>query len=233
MMLVGAIACGPGGGGLFKQYEYEEEVYLDLDGSATVIVNASIPALVALRGFDLDPNPRARLDRSKLRAQYESPVTRVTRVSRPWRRNGRRFVQVRVEVDDIRTLSSAAPFAWSDYRLYQEKNAFVYRQELAPPPPREVGDVRWDGSELVAFRLHLPSRISFHNAPSRRVERGNILAWQQPLRDRRAGEPLRLEARMETSSILYRTLWLFGMAFGSAMAVLGMAIWWVVRKKES
>ena len=28
------------GGGFFRQYEYEEEVYLSLDGTATVYVNA-------------------------------------------------------------------------------------------------------------------------------------------------------------------------------------------------
>ena len=50
-------------GGLGGQYEYEEEIYLELDGSATVVVNASIPALVALRGLPLDPNPEARIDR--------------------------------------------------------------------------------------------------------------------------------------------------------------------------
>ena len=34
-----------------REYEYEEQLYLDVDGSATVIVNASMPALVALRGL--------------------------------------------------------------------------------------------------------------------------------------------------------------------------------------
>ena len=36
-----------GGGGIFRQqFEYEEELYLQLDGSVTAYVNASIPALV-------------------------------------------------------------------------------------------------------------------------------------------------------------------------------------------
>ena len=51
-----ASACGgaadrtTSGGGLFRQYEYEEEVYVSLDGTATVYVNASLAALNALRG---------------------------------------------------------------------------------------------------------------------------------------------------------------------------------------
>ena len=60
-------ACA--GRGVFKpEYEYEEELYLALDGSATLNVNASVASLVALRGFTLDPNPRARLDRAAVRA---------------------------------------------------------------------------------------------------------------------------------------------------------------------
>ena len=35
-----AAACS--GGGLFRQYQYEEEIYLSLDGTATVYVNSSI-----------------------------------------------------------------------------------------------------------------------------------------------------------------------------------------------
>ncbi len=51
VLSVVAAACG---GGLFgKVYEYEEDVYVSLDGSAELIVNASIPALVTLRGIDL------------------------------------------------------------------------------------------------------------------------------------------------------------------------------------
>ena len=51
-----------------------------------VIVNASVPALVALRGADLGTDPAARLDRDQVRALYDTAVTEVTRVSRPWRR---------------------------------------------------------------------------------------------------------------------------------------------------
>jgi hypothetical protein len=42
---------------LGRQYEYDEQTYLAVDGSATVVVNSSLPALVALRGASLDPKP--------------------------------------------------------------------------------------------------------------------------------------------------------------------------------
>ena len=96
--LCGAGACA--GGILGKRYEYEEDLYLALDGTATVVVNASVPALVALRGIDLDLATTTRLDVDKIREAYSSPVAQVTRVSPPWRRGGRRFVQIRLDVKD-------------------------------------------------------------------------------------------------------------------------------------
>ena len=39
---------------LLRQYEYVEDVYLSLDGKATVYVNSSVPALDALRGAALN-----------------------------------------------------------------------------------------------------------------------------------------------------------------------------------
>src|SRR5512139_1734269 len=116
-LLLGALgvsACG--GGGLVKYYEYEEDVYLSIDGSATIYLNASIPALVNLRGMDLDVRPTANVDRAKVRRLFTTGATRVTRVSR-WRRFGRQFVQVRMTVDDIRKLGSSPPFSWATYQL--------------------------------------------------------------------------------------------------------------------
>ena len=62
----------------------------------------------------------------------------------------------------------------------------------------------------MGFRIHLPSRIVYHNAPSKRVERGNILTWEQTLSDRRAGKPIEMSVDMDATSILNTTLWLFG-----------------------
>ena len=45
--------------------------------------------------------------------------------------------------------------------------------------------------------MHLPARIRYHNAPSKQVERGNILVWEQSLADRLKGEPVHIEARMD------------------------------------
>jgi hypothetical protein len=212
-----------------RQYEYDEEVNLSLDGSAVVYVNGSIAAMAALRGLDHDLGPTARLDRAAIRNFFSSDVARVTRISSS-RRNGRRFVHVRLAVQDVRRLSESAPFAWATYSLSKGGSAVVYKQTIRASAGREVSDVGWKGNEIVAFRMHLPARIQYHNAPSKQVERGNILVWEQSLAERLKGTPIDIEARMESESILYTTVTLFA---GMAIVVLALfagIIWWVVRK---
>ena len=226
--LAAALAGCSGTGSLFRQYEYEEDIYISLDGSATVYVNSSIAGLNALRGAALDERPTARLDRAAVARFYSTPNTRVARVGST-RRSNRRFVHVRIEVDDIRRLGEAAPFAWSAYRFEKRGDEFVYRQQLGPSAGRGSGRAGWSGRELVAFRLHLPSKITFDNS-GHGVRRGNILVWEQPLADRLAGTPLTLDARMQTESILYRTLWLFGATFVAVAAAFVLVIWWVMRR---
>ncbi len=213
-----------------RQYEYEEEIFIGLDGSATVIVNSSLAALAALHGLDVPLDPAAPIDRDRIRALYASPVAEVTRVSRPWRRDGRRFVQVRLEVSDVRRLPDARPFAWARYTFVRTGEQLQFVQELGPSAGKAVGDVGWDGGELVAVRLHIPSRVTYHNAPSRLVERGNILSWEQPLKARLAGEPLRAEARFGVQRILVLTVALFLAAMAAAAITVAGLIWWVVRK---
>jgi hypothetical protein len=222
-----ASACGRGG--LVKYYEYDEDIYLSTDGSATIYLNASIPALVNLWGLDLDTRPTANVDRAKIRRLFTTGATRVTRVSR-WRRFGRQFVQVRMTVDDIRTLGSAAPFSWATYQLDRREGLVVYRQVLGPAAGKSVGDVGWKGSEPVAVRVHLPSRIRFHNAGADNLKRGNILVWEQSLSDRQAGRPLDIEARIEETSILQSTLMLFAVSGLLAILLMAAIIWWVVRR---
>lgn len=226
-----AVACAvllAGCRGVLKnEYEYEEELYLALDGSARLYVNASVPALVALRGVDLDVSPRARLDRSRVRAIFQGPGVEVA-VSTS-RRNRRRFVHVRVDVPDVEQLQRIAPFAWSDYRFARQGDIYDYRQVVGASAGKPVGDVGWTGKELVAFRMHLPSKIPFHNAPSG-TERGNILEWEQPLGERLKGTPIELHVQLEAQSILSRTLLLFASTIVAAAFTFALVIWWIARR---
>jgi hypothetical protein len=219
VMLTG---CG-GPSGLFRQYEYEEEIYLSLDGSATIYVNSSVAAVDALRGASLDTSPTARVDSDAVRALYSSPVTRVRQVNQS-RRSGRRFVHVRIDVDDISRLGEAPPFHWSSYSLRREGDLFAFRQSIGPSANKQVGSVGWTGREQVAFRLHLPSKVTYHNAGARNLRRGNILVWEQSLADRLRGEPMALDARMQAQSILYRTISLFGVTVLAVVATFATVI---------
>ena len=229
LLAVCAIAAGCSGAGVFKrEYEYEEELYLALDGSATLNVNASVASLVTLRGADLDLDPRARIDRNRVRALFEGEGASAS-VSLA-RRDGRRFVHVSVRADDVRQVSRLAPFAWSTYRFDRRGDMFEFRQVVGPSAEGTGGAIQWTGEEIVAFRMHLPSEILFHNAPSGEVERGNILEWEQPLTERLAGRPVDIEVHLEPKSILYTTLWLFGSTIVAAAGALALVIWWIARR---
>jgi len=223
---------------LARQYEYEEQLYLKVDGSATVVVDASLPALVLLRGASFDPSITGSTDRAAVRRLYESAGCPVDSVSRLWERRGRRFAQIQVSVKDLKTLTSCPLLAWSTYSLTphsDDAQQLKYLQTLGPPSGRDPGAVNWDGSELVAFKVHAPSRIRFHNVKKLdgadgEAERGNILTWEQTLADRRAGRPLTMAIEMEKTSILYTTLWLFGGAFVAAVLLLVTLIWLTIRR---
>lgn len=233
IMVAAALVLSACGGRLVKkQYEYEEELYLGLDGSATLNVSASVPALIALRGVDLNASPRARFERERIRAFYEGPGVTITALNSS-RRYGRRFVHMSMDIADVRSLQRLAPFAWSTYRFAREGDVYEFKQAVGAPAGRSVSDAGWDGSELVVFRMHLPSKIAYHNAPSHRTERGNILEWEQTLADRLRGTPIEIDVQMETQSILARTLLLFGATIVAAFATLAAIIWWVARRGRS
>jgi hypothetical protein len=229
LSIVLAAAAVEGCGGLFqRQHEYEEELYLDIDGSATVVVNASMASLVALHGAALDPRPDAPPDRDAVRALFSAPGVEVETPTF-FRRNGRRFVHVTVDVERLAQLERLRPFAWSRYSFAREGEAFVFRQVVGRPRGPGTGAEGWTGEETVAFRMHVPSKVIFENATSN-VQRGNIVTWEQPLAERMAGTPLELRVDMAPDSILYTTLLLFGATVVAAALVFVSVIAWVVRR---
>jgi len=218
--------------GVFRQYEYEEDLYLSLDGTAALYVNSSIAALDALRGAPFDPSPIAAVDRAAVREYFSAPFAHVTGRVATSRRSGRRFVHVRIDVDDVRSLGRMAPFAWSTYEFAREGDQYKYQQTIGASAAKPVA-AGWSGREIVAFRLHLPSKITYHNAGTGNMRRGNILVWEQSLAERLRGVPLTLEARMETESILYRTVLLFGVTFVAVAITFVLIIWRILRRGAS
>jgi hypothetical protein len=228
VMALAAALVAAGCGVFPQQYEYVEEIALNIDGSAIVSLSASEAALVALRGASFVPGPHARPDRAALRALFDAPGVTM-RTPTFSRRDGRRFVHVTLEIPDVAQLNRVAPFAWSTYRLTRSGDALAFRQTVGRPAAPAFRDRGWTGDELVAFKMHIPSRVVFENATSN-VERGNILVWVQSLKDRLAGVPIDLEVQMEPESILRHTLLLFGGTIVAAAATFAAAIWWVVRR---
>ena len=241
-------ACNGQRGPLGPEYEYEEDLTLRLDGSATLIVNASVPALIAVRGLPLNAELRTRGDQltNQLQDLYASPYTTVGRISN-WTRHGRRYVGIHLTVTDVRELSKVAPFSWAKHELREEGEQVVFRETLSKPAaaPDALAKAKLTGDEIVAFRLHLPARIRFQNShyldrpESRPTSRGNILTWEQRLGQRMDGKPIAyaadktpdvMEVQMDGQSILYRTLWLFGLAFLAALLAIAGLIWLTMRR---
>ncbi len=223
---------------LGPKYEYEEQMYLKVDGSATVLIDASLAALVALRNLPVDQQSAATIDRDRLRTLFESSGCGDVRVGQPWVRQGRRFVQVTIQTADVNTLHACGPLSWATYLFEKDAGGIHFEQTVGASAGVNPGQVNWDGSELVAFKLHSPSRIYFHNVKrlkdglDGKPDRGNILAWEQRLSDRRAGVPMHMEARIGAESILFRTLWLFGGAFLAAVIVLVALISITIRRAK-
>ena len=225
-LLTAVVGCGTR---LFQQYEYEEDLYLSLDGSATIYVNSSLPALNLLRGTAFDTGLSTPFERDAVLAYFGTPETRVTRVTTS-ERNGRRFVHVRIAVDDVAAMGRAAPVAWSSYRFGTEGELVSFQQSVRGTEAEGPLPSGWTGNELVAFRVHVPSRVVYHNAGPGNLRRGNILVWEQAMAGRLRGTPLDIDVRMEPASILYLTLWLFGAAAMAVALTFGGLIWWIVRR---
>jgi hypothetical protein len=173
-----------------------------------------------------------------IKAIFERAGCPDVRVGQPWVRSGRHFVQVQVSTRDVTTLKSCAPLAWSSYVFEKGEQGIHYRQVVGPPTTGSTLSTNWNGKELVGFKLHLPSKIQFHNVKrladgsNGDVDRGNILSYEQRLSDRIKGAPVDMEVRMGSQSILYQTLWLFGGAFVAAVALLAALIWITVSRAK-
>jgi hypothetical protein len=214
---------------MLHEYEYQEDIYPSLDGSATVYITGSIPALVALDALPLSTDPISPVDRAKLRAMFSGPHVTASNLSL-FRRHGRRFLSLRVDTGDLRRLSEIAPLSRETYDFSKTDGGYRLTVQVAPSAGLPIPDVGWRGDERVGFRLHIPSKIESHNTLERNFLSGNILVWEQSLADRLAGVPLRLEVRMQPESILYRTLWLFALSAGSAVVCFLLFMWWVSRR---
>ena len=157
------------------------------------MINSSIAALIALRGLDEDPDAdgaaRSRQDPRVLcvaggtQVDARQPAVAAQRPALRADPAGRR------RHPPARAIRAARLVDLSVHATNGQE--YHYRQAWGAPAGKTVPNVNWDGSEIVAVRMHLPSRIDYHNTTSRKVDRGNIVGWEQPLKDRLPASPWR------------------------------------------
>ena len=121
------VSCSSGG--LFRQYEYEEDIYLALDGTATVYVNSSVAALDALRGASLDiPPVGAGRSRRRPGVLYVAGDARDAGQPVAAQRPALRARAPRCGRHPA--LSAAGPFQWSRYDFRRQDDLYLYLQTL-------------------------------------------------------------------------------------------------------
>ena len=205
-------------------YEYEHEFWVEVDGSGTVFVTGQPALWSAFKGF---PAPEADADalRRAARELFERSSLRVRKVT-VTSRGGRRYLFVAADFGDVNRLSGTPAFPDLRIRLQPEGGERL-RLEGSWRPPGAAGALPVEG--LMAVRFHLPSKIHSHHNAFEGVERGNIVAWRQPLTQALAGQPLEFGAVMGARSILFSTITIFAVAIAGGLAIVALAVYALLR----
>lgn len=209
-------------------YEFEHEFWLRVDGSGTVNVTARPELWTAMKGLGRPEDPAGTATRDSVRALFERSGLRVRRVTLT-RRGGRPYLFVSADFRDVNRLSGTPAFPDLLIGVRPEGERLVMEGRWARPPTAPpVPGLSPDG--LMAVRFHLPSKVYGHKNAVAGVERGNIVGWRQDVQAALAGGALELGAEMDRRSILVSTVALFAVSIAVALAVLGGALWWVIRR---
>jgi hypothetical protein len=200
-------------------YEYEEEVFLEIDGSGEIRMSGSKEAVAALHGID-----QATIESAK--ELFEGEGVQILSALETMRER-RKFVHVRARFSDWEKLCRLPAFRDRGCRLAKEPDALEL--ELSLPSPRTAAPESLDPQALLALRYHFPSSIRYHDSPGD-VERGNILSWKRTVREHFAGRPLDLHVRFDRRTILAATVRILGLALGLVLASIGTGLVVMLRK---
>jgi len=208
-------------------YEYEHELWLNVDGSGTVNVTARPELWAAMKGLTgaqaADPDQA----RAAVRSVFESSGLRVQRVTLTHRR-GRPYIFVAASFDDVNRLAGTPAFP--DLELSLRRVGEHLRLDGAwrrPPGLPDPPPAARDG--LMAVRFHLPSKVYSHRNAFGGVERGNIVGWRETVTEALAGRPLEIGADLDARSILLSTVGLFAAAILAAGTLVAAILFLVVR----
>jgi hypothetical protein len=206
------------------RYEYEHEFWLRVDGSGTVNVTGRPALFLAFKGLGQAADGEATAE--AVRRSFEAAGLRVRRVTLT-RREGRAYVFVSADFDDINKLTPSPAFP--DLRLALVRAGEQLRLEGAWARPGSEGKVP-EAEGFMAVRFHLPSKVYSHQNAADGVERGNIVSWRQEVAAGLEGQGLPFGVVMDSRSILRSTLTLFAGALVLAAALLSGGLYLVARQ---
>ena len=200
-------------------YEYEEDVFLQVDGSGALRVSGSAAMLGTL--FELPAVTTADLATYFDREGFELDTVRETE------REARRFLHVSGRFTDWNALCRHPAFATRRCRLVLGDEASTL--ELQVPAARGGVPPGVDPDAVVAFRFHLPSTVRFHTAPEP-IQRGNILEWERSVAETFGDEPVSAQIRFDRESVLATTFRIIALALGTVVLGVAAAVGLMVRK---
>jgi hypothetical protein len=208
-------------------YEYEHEIWLQVDGSGIVHVTGRPALWTAFKSLPLDENDPEAMKKAVLKLFEESglEVRRVTIT----RRRGHRYLFVSAAFTDVNRISYTRAFPDLRVGLRREDGRLMLDGSWQRPIEALPGGEK-DRDGLMAVRFHLPSRVYTHRRAADGVERGNILCWRQDTEAALDGGRLEFGATMDERSILSSTVMLFAGAVVLAVILLSVALWAVVRQ---
>jgi hypothetical protein len=208
------------------RYEYEHELWLDVDGSGRVNVTGRPDLWAAFKGLAADGDEDALQHRA--RDLFERSGLRVRKVD-VTHRGGRAYLFVAASFDDVNKLAGTPAFP--DLRIsLRPEDGRLRLQGSWQRPSLAAATARAQDDGLMAVRFHLPSKIYRHENAADGVERGNIVGWRQDVAVARRGGELAFGAVLDRRSIFYSTVGLFAGAVALALALLGVMVY-IVRKK--
>ncbi len=210
-VLLGAFGC--------THYEYEEEAFLDVDGSGTIRVSGSREILEALNGNELSS------------AEALAPLVTGENVSlvstRETVRAHRRFFHVEGRFRNWNDLCHRPWFRdWRcGLRVEGDENVLLY----SFPVLAERNPAPTNPDSVLAVRFHFSGTVRYHNARGD-VERGNIVSWKRSAPEYFSGAPLEVEARFDRESIFLATVRILLLAVVFVAATIAIGIYVMVRK---
>jgi hypothetical protein len=208
-------------------YEYEHEIWLQVDGSGVVHVTGRPALWTAFKSLPLDENDPDAMKKAA-RQLFEESGLDVRRVT-VTKRRGHRYLFVSAAFKDVNRISYTRAFPDLRVGLRREDGRLMMDGSWQRPIEALPGGEE-DREGLMAVRLHLPSKVYSHRNAADGVERGNILGWRQDTAAALDGGRLDFGATMDERSILSSTVMLFAGAVVLAVVLLAVALWAVVRQ---